>query len=42
MKANKASVTNQQNQELINLTCLYEITRHLASATSLQDRNNFV
>ena len=26
-----------QNQECIDLTCLYEITRHLASATSLQD-----
>jgi len=37
MKANKASITTQQGQEFINLTCLYEITRHLASATSLQD-----
>ena len=27
----------QQDQEFINLTCLYEITRHLASATSLQE-----
>ncbi|MGD9946872.1 MAG: sigma 54-interacting transcriptional regulator [Desulfobulbus sp.] len=37
MKANKASITTQQDQEFINLTCLYEITRHLASATSLQE-----
>ena len=37
MKANKASTTLQQDQEVINLTCLYEITRHMASATSLQD-----
>ncbi|MGE4559395.1 MAG: sigma 54-interacting transcriptional regulator [Desulfobulbus sp.] len=37
MKANKASITTHQDQEFINLTCLYEITRHLASATSLQE-----
>ncbi len=27
----------QQEREIKNLTCLYEITRHLASASSLQD-----
>nr|WP_321465602.1 sigma 54-interacting transcriptional regulator [uncultured Desulfobulbus sp.] len=37
MKANKASSITPQDQEFINLTCLYEITRHLASAISLQD-----
>ena len=37
MKATASKASTQQNQEFKNLTCLYEITRHLASATSLQD-----
>jgi Nif-specific regulatory protein len=37
MKANNHPIIANQDQEFINLTCLYEITRHLASATSLQD-----
>ena len=37
MKANNPAVDTNQDQEFINLSCLYEITRHLASATSLQD-----
>ena len=37
MQANTGSQTNGQEQEFRNLSCLYEITRHLASATSLQD-----
>jgi Nif-specific regulatory protein len=37
MKANNPTVDTYQDQEFINLSCLYEITRHLASATSLQD-----
>jgi Nif-specific regulatory protein len=37
MKANNSPLDPNQDQEFINLTCLYEITRHLASATSLQD-----
>ena len=37
MKANNSPLNAQQEQEFIDLTCLYEITRHLASATSLQD-----
>ncbi|ADW19428.1 DNA-binding protein Fis [Desulfobulbus propionicus DSM 2032] len=37
MKTNTSSVDAMQDQEFIDLTCLYEITRHLASATSLQD-----
>jgi Nif-specific regulatory protein len=37
MKANNPSLNTKQDQEFIDLTCLYEITRHLASATSLQD-----
>ena len=37
MKANNTPIETGQDQEFINLTCLYEITRHLASATSLQD-----
>ena len=37
MKANNSPLAPNQDQEFINLTCLYEITRHLASATSLQD-----
>ena len=37
MKANISKITANQEQEFINLSCLYEITRHLASAISLQD-----
>ncbi len=37
MKANNTMIDTHEDQEFINLTCLYEITRHLASATSLQD-----
>lgn len=37
MKANNPAVDTNQDQEFINLSCLYKITRHLASATSLQD-----
>jgi Nif-specific regulatory protein len=37
MQANTGSQTNGQEQEFRNLSCLYEITRHLASATSLQE-----
>ncbi|WP_448874381.1 sigma-54 interaction domain-containing protein [Desulfobulbus propionicus] len=37
MKSNNLSVNTKQDQTFIDLTCLYEITRHLASATSLQD-----
>jgi Nif-specific regulatory protein len=37
MKANNPSITTKEDQEFIDLACLYEITRHLASATSLQD-----
>ena len=37
MKATASKASAQQDQEFKNLACLYEITRHLASATSLQD-----
>ncbi len=37
MKANSSKITANQEQEFRNLSCLYEITRHLASAISLQD-----
>ncbi len=37
MKATASKASTLQYQEFKNLTCLYEITRHLASATSLQD-----
>ncbi len=37
MKTNTLPTNLAQDQEFINLSCLYEITRHLASATSLQD-----
>jgi Nif-specific regulatory protein len=37
MKAHTGSHTTNQDQEFQNLSCLYEITRHLASAISLQD-----
>jgi Nif-specific regulatory protein len=37
MKAHTGSHTANQDQEFQNLSCLYEITRHLASAISLQD-----
>ncbi|MBM9536752.1 sigma 54-interacting transcriptional regulator [Desulfobulbus alkaliphilus] len=37
MQADTGSQTNGQDQEFRNLSCLYEITRHLASATSLQE-----
>ena len=37
MKATASKASAQQDQEFKNLACLYEITRHLASAISLQD-----
>lgn len=37
MKATSSKNTGKQDLELKNLTCLYEITRHLASATNLQE-----
>lgn len=37
MKAQNRSLGTSQEQAFIDLTCLYEITRHLASATSLQE-----
>ena len=32
-----ATAVSVQEQEFQNLTCLYEITRHLASSSSLQE-----
>ncbi|WP_028581206.1 sigma-54-dependent Fis family transcriptional regulator [Desulfogranum japonicum] len=37
MKQKNTQNTEQQDLELLNMTCLYEITKHLASATNLQD-----
>ena len=37
MKTENNQNTFPQEHEIQNLTCLYEITRHLASATNLQD-----
>jgi len=37
MKASKTTSEKKHDQEFIDLACLYEITRHLASASSLQD-----
>lgn len=37
MKAINSKIKANQDREFIDLTCFYEITRHLASAISLQD-----
>ncbi len=37
MKANSSKSVVQQDLEVQNLTCLYEITKHLASANNLQE-----
>jgi len=37
MKATNSKIKANQDREFIDLTCFYEITRHLASAISLQD-----
>src|SRR5665647_664230 len=37
MKATNSKIKANQDREFIDLTCFYEITRHLASAINLQD-----
>ena len=37
MQTSSRSVTANKEQEVLDLTCLYEVTRHLASAINLQE-----